>query len=503
MKKFAVLLIILFTICSGLASSQTKKILIFDPINEFASQLEGSLNQIYKDSISTTQTLSSEINNYDALFLLLNNNSAPYSLTEQDANLLINYLKSGGNIYVNGSETSQQSIKFWNYISVNSFASLSTVVDVDSLTGIDTTFTKGLVIHKKFQYGGIPVVSGNLEPLLHANGTVGFTAAYKAVSDSFKVVLDLIPYYVNNLDYLTKILNYFNISTISPDYLAWFPLHVGDKWIYKVQNFDHWNPANDEFNGYRYFEVADTITLSDKKTYFQIIQKFVNNAKDTIYLRIDSSNFKVYQYSIDSTGKVKDLLYEDLSACVNDTVHYSNIYSYAPQYVDEILPFSKWGINSSQKNYRSQTSGFVISHSLVKNIGKFNYSAGDITGIAEILIAFKVKGISYGDSLLLGINSNKEIKTPKDFKLSQNYPNPFNPSTTIDFTLPVDSKIVLNVYNSLGQKVAELVNRNIPAGNHSVNFNASKLASGVYVYRLSAENGSKKFVRVKKLVLLK
>lgn len=88
---------------------------------------------------------------------------------------------------------------------------------------------------------------------------------------------------------------------------------------------------------------------------------------------------------------------------------------------------------------------------------------------------------------------------PLVFGLDQNYPNPFNPSTTIGYDLPQRSNVSLIVFNTLGQKVADLLNGEIEAGHHEVQLNASSLASGVYFYRLRA--GS--FVDTKKLIVVK
>jgi Secretion system C-terminal sorting domain len=88
---------------------------------------------------------------------------------------------------------------------------------------------------------------------------------------------------------------------------------------------------------------------------------------------------------------------------------------------------------------------------------------------------------------------------PVSYKLSQNYPNPFNPTTTIQFSLPRSQNVTLKVFNLLGQEVATLVNGNMAAGNHSISFDASNLASGLYIYKINA--GS--FSSAKKMMLLK
>jgi hypothetical protein len=89
---------------------------------------------------------------------------------------------------------------------------------------------------------------------------------------------------------------------------------------------------------------------------------------------------------------------------------------------------------------------------------------------------------------------------PTEFTLSQNYPNPFNPTTKIAYSIPSNGlKVALSVYNILGQEVAVLVNSVKNAGSYEVEFDASKLSSGAYIYRLSA--GS--FVQTSKMILMK
>jgi len=91
------------------------------------------------------------------------------------------------------------------------------------------------------------------------------------------------------------------------------------------------------------------------------------------------------------------------------------------------------------------------------------------------------------------------IGIPKEFSIKQNFPNPFNPSTKIYFGIPEESRVVLKVYNLLGQEVATLVNEVKEPGHHYVNFNASNLNSGIYLYQIEAKN----YKVTKKMMLVK
>lgn len=94
---------------------------------------------------------------------------------------------------------------------------------------------------------------------------------------------------------------------------------------------------------------------------------------------------------------------------------------------------------------------------------------------------------------------SSELSTPNGYSLSQNYPNPFNPSTKIQFDIHYDSNVSLIIYNVLGELVTTLVDDHLIAGRYEYDFNASKLASGIYIYRIKAGD----FVETKKMVLMK
>jgi hypothetical protein len=90
---------------------------------------------------------------------------------------------------------------------------------------------------------------------------------------------------------------------------------------------------------------------------------------------------------------------------------------------------------------------------------------------------------------------------PTEISLNQNYPNPFNPSTTIGFGLNASTTVNLEVYDALGRRVAVLINnRSMNAGNHSITFDASRLSTGMYLYRMQTSNG---YTSVKRMMLVK
>jgi hypothetical protein len=92
---------------------------------------------------------------------------------------------------------------------------------------------------------------------------------------------------------------------------------------------------------------------------------------------------------------------------------------------------------------------------------------------------------------------------PDTYELSQNFPNPFNPTTKIQYALPMDGKVQLIIYDILGREVVKLVNNEFnQAGRYVKEFNGSRLASGIYFYRILVNDG-KDFNSVKKMVLVK
>jgi DUF1680 family protein len=130
-----------------------------------------------------------------------------------------------------------------------------------------------------------------------------------------------------------------------------------------------------------------------------------------------------------------------------------------------------------------------------------------LTGKVNIRVKFQAPSAGYAGGAfyirLLRQETTTDIKNninqPHFFKLNQNYPNPFNPTTTITFALPKACTVKLKVYDTVGRLITTLIDKKLEAGSHTVDFNASNLASGIYFYLLKAGD----FSSIKKSVLIK
>ena len=147
--------------------------------------------------------------------------------------------------------------------------------------------------------------------------------------------------------------------------------------------------------------------------------------------------------------------------------------------------------NIIQQNPNSEEAVYaeidIITTAL--NLDTTNSGLGKIAG-GKYLVKGTSDYLTKLNNLLqnkFGINNEeKEQIIPKEYSLYQNYPNPFNPTTTIKFDLPKDGLITLEIYDILGRRITTLINENRSAGSYEQVFNASSLASGVYVYKLQA-----------------
>jgi len=126
-------------------------------------------------------------------------------------------------------------------------------------------------------------------------------------------------------------------------------------------------------------------------------------------------------------------------------------------------------------------------------------SEDDRTGLLSSLLGCVIDGTVYGDTSFTTVSVDDEFAITENFWLKQNYPNPFNPTTTISFSVAEYGFITLKVYDILGSEVAVLISEKKPAGKYEIKFNATGLASGMYIYKLTSGNYSS----AKKLMLMR
>jgi hypothetical protein len=248
--------------------------------------------------------------------------------------------------------------------------------------------------------------------------------------------------------------------------------------------------------------------------------------KDSIYKAINERGNAIvwfYGHSNDSVFISEDYFnIDDLSGLSNQPMYFLSIFASTQHSIIDTntnmtaammmmsesgsfgglasVGYSYWGIGNAMRRFYAQRlfdpsiqslgEAFTLDN-LIPNVGLYNY-------------AIKTANLWADPSLKLKYNATVgvekvEVQIPESLTLYQNYPNPFNPSTTIKFALPINSRVRINVYNSLGQLVETLVDKEMESGYHEVNFNASRLASGVYLYQLQSSD----YISVKKMLLLK
>jgi hypothetical protein len=142
------------------------------------------------------------------------------------------------------------------------------------------------------------------------------------------------------------------------------------------------------------------------------------------------------------------------------------------------------------------TIGFVAGSGTTTELRNYSYS-DNLVSAGNYM--YRLKQINLDGSYEFSKEINQEISFPIEFNLEQNYPNPFNPSTSIKFSLPEETDVTVTIFNTLGQKVTELVNSKLEAGNYSYVWDAGNYATGIYIYELRTN----KFLSVKKMMFLK
>ncbi len=287
------------------------------------------------------------------------------------------------------------------------------------------------------------------------------------------------------------------VSQSKPDWKAYYPLEVGDKWIYHRTNLSL-------LEGTVEVEVLKDTLFEDGFTY-----------KKLYHVTDWGGTFEpeewVYYERLDSLGRVfRKEPYADygdrpviqFAMCVGDTIAlYKNVNEY--RMLREKLNYF-WDILNDYEYTLFYSDPYSVASEdqyFVKNIGLIKKGH---EGISDNLVGAYINGVVYGDTTITSIRNENVI--PGHINLSQNYPNPFNGITKIKFNLDKQQKVTLIVYDLTGKEIKRLINKQGSAmGGHEVVWNGKnndgeEVASGIYLYTLILGNTT---VQTKKLIYLK
>ncbi len=259
---------------------------------------------------------------------------------------------------------------------------------------------------------------------------------------------------------------------VSQDVFNWFPLKVGNKWIYSSyeREYNPGGPPNYYFLGTKIMEVRkDTIIFG--KPYFilenDLLNRYVFNER--MFLRVDSSSGSIFRYWPELSG---EFLFHNLIAEIGDTIFYP---PGPPQTYYKLLdesPIEFLGYNTFIRVYSEFQPG-GCGHNLIKGFGLSYAYFDEFGGFEDNLKGCILNGVVYGDTtFIVGIHDENQF-VPTEFKLFQNYPNPFNPSTRIQYQVSSKSQVSLKVYDVLGNDITTLVDEYKLAESYEVEFSAS------------------------------
>lgn len=240
---------------------------------------------------------------------------------------------------------------------------------------------------------------------------------------------------------------------------------------------------------------------------------FTNGATGEAFVKVESDGIADYlgsPHTVTLVGSAVTPLPVELSSFSVNSVEgtkaqlnwetATEINNYGFEIERTIAGSEKSKVESQNEELDWEKIAFVQGHGNSNSNKSYSFTDKNLVGGSRFLYRLKQIDIDgtfeYSDAVEIEVLPNK-------YELLQNYPNPFNPETNIKFSLPEDAKIAINIYNVLGQKVATILNKELKAGFHQVNFNTTsagyRLASGVYIYTIETKN----FSQVKKMILMK
>jgi hypothetical protein len=271
------------------------------------------------------------------------------------------------------------------------------------------------------------------------------------------------------------------------DWLEYYPMHIGDKWEYTTKDFrDWWTPPEVSVSK---IEISGDTLMPNGHRYFIIAKYYLKQFIS--YQRIDTLNKEVKYYCPCNNLPDDEAVAYNLDYNPDTTMIWINSFGHA----FKITHHDSSEYSSYPHIVYFSDSLVASAEVLVKNLGLF-YSWASEGGFGyDSLTAAIIDGRRWGVSSL----ANKHAIQPSQYCLYQNFPNPFNSETTIQFFLPIKSKVTIELFNLRGQEIDFIVNSVYPQGLHQISLDSRNLNSGIYYYRFFTGT----FVSVKKLIVLK
>lgn len=272
-----------------------------------------------------------------------------------------------------------------------------------------------------------------------------------------------------------------------------YPLEIGNFWEFKGGGRHYYEKVigSESMPNSKNYKVLQRVNLYDNDT-TTLFRRVEDDKRVYYYNELNGLETKVYDVSLPekSTWNFTENTYSYIENITNE--YYNLIGDTAKIYYMSLIKIDSASV-PPDTNWLHLYDDFAIG------IGPI--LIGDVTGYWTLRGAI-INGVTYG-SITVDIDRGEKI--PIDYLLKQNYPNPFNPTTSITYQLPRNAHVKLVVYNSLGQVVNTLVDQNKSHGKYIVDFNASNLPSGLYIYGLQVHtpDGKENFTQAKKMLLLK
>jgi len=265
----------------------------------------------------------------------------------------------------------------------------------------------------------------------------------------------------------------------SLEYLNYYPLHIGDKWIYEVYA---WSSEHD--TNYVFIEeiIGDTL-LSNNKRYF------IKN--DGYFYRIDTT-YKVYKYSPEYNSEWSIF---DLSPFYNE---YDTTYTGESTLIIRNHVIGNAGnISGSFEKiiYLEIEGSFCNCFEFTKGIGISNHNYYEIYGWDQNLKGAVINGIEYGNLNKIYQSNNP----PHRFRLHPNFPNPFNADTKIKYEILKPGNVTIQIFDITGNIIEIIRDSRQETGQYTINWNASNYSTGIYIIQLQVEE----FTQSIKCLLLK